>query len=240
VTMTDCQHVRQLLGVYVVGAIDPAERFVVDNHLAGCPDCREELAGLAGLPALLGRVPLEEAEQIAWIDSERPGAGERADVEPPEAEVLTPLLAKVAHRRRVSRWRSLAAVAAVVVIAAGAAIGAVRLASPPSAGSSSASSPALHWENVQATNALTHMAVKYAGMPGGTLAYVEVTGIPAGTTCQFWVIGKDGHRWPAGSWMVADEWKASSYPTVSAAPVHEVHGFQLTSGGRTLAQVRTS
>jgi anti-sigma factor RsiW len=245
VTMTDCQHVRQLLGVYVVGAIDPAERFIVDNHLSGCPDCREELAGLAGLPALLGRVPLEEAEQITRIDSERPGAGERADAEPPEAEILTPLLAKVAHRRQVSRWRALVSVAAVAVIAAGAAIGAVRLASSPSASSPSASSPsasspALHWENVQATNALTHMAVRYAGTPGGTLAYVEVTGIPAGTTCQFWVIGKDGHRWPAGSWTVAHEWRASSYPTVSAAPVHEVHGFQITSGGRTLAQVRAS
>jgi len=240
VTMTDCQHVRQLLGVYVVGAIDPAERFVVDNHLAACPDCREELAGLAGLPALLGRVPLEEAEQITRFDSERAGAGEHVDAEPPEAEVLTPLLAKVAHRRRVSRWRTLVSVAAVAVIAAGAALGAIRLANPPSSSSPPVSSPALHWENVQTTNALTHMDVRYAGMAGGIRAYVKVSGIPAGTTCQFWVIGKNGQRWPAGSWIVTDEWRASSYPTVAAAPVHEVHGFQLTSDGRTLAQVRTS
>lgn len=234
-SMTDCQQVRQLLGVYVVGAIDPAERFVVDNHLAGCPDCREELAGLAGLPALLGRVPLEEAEQITGFDSERSGAGERADAEPPEAEILTPLLAKVAHRRRVSRWRSLVSVAAVAIIAAGAAIGAVRLANPPSATVS-----ALHWENVQTTIGRVQMDVKYAGVPGGTRLDVQVYGIPAGTTCQFWVIGDDGQRWSAGSWTVTDEWKTSSYPTVSAAPVHELRGFQLTSGSRTLAQVRAS
>jgi len=237
---TDCQQVRQSLGVYVVGAIDPAERFVIDNHLAGCPDCREELAGLAGLPALLGRVPFEEAEQIARFDSERAGAAEHRDAEPPEAEVLTPLLAKVAHRRRVNRWRSLVSVAAVAVIAAGAAIGAIRLASPPSASSPFAGSPALHWENVQTTNALAHMDVRYAGMPGGMRLYVKVTGIPVGTTCQFWVIGDDGQRWPAGSWTVTNEWKASSYPTVSAATVHEVHGFQLVSGGKTLAHVRAS
>lgn len=233
--MTECQHVRQSLGVYVVGAIDPAERSVVDKHLAGCPDCREELAGLAGLPALLGRVPFQEAEQITRFDSERAEAGEHLDAEPAEADVLTPLLAKVAHRRRVSRWRSLASVAAVAVIAAGAAIGAIRLANPPAASSS-----ALHWENVQTANPLTNMDVRYAGFPGGVRLEVKVTGIPVGTTCKFWVIGEDGQRWSAGSWTVTDEWKPSSYPTVSAAPFHEVSSFQITSGGRTLAQVRAS
>ena len=58
---TECAHVRQALGVYVVGAIDPAERVCVDQHLAACPRCRAEVAGLAGLPALLGKVTLEEA-----------------------------------------------------------------------------------------------------------------------------------------------------------------------------------
>src|ERR1022692_2946433 len=56
-----CRDIRQALGVYVVGAIDPAERAAVDSHLSSCLDCREELAGLAGLPALLGRVPASEA-----------------------------------------------------------------------------------------------------------------------------------------------------------------------------------
>jgi anti-sigma factor RsiW len=233
--LTECQHVRQSLGVYVVGAIDPAERSVVDKHLAACPDCREELAGLAGLPALLGRVPFQEAEQITRFDSERAEAGEQLDAEPAEADVLTPLLAKVAHRRRVSRWRSLVSVAAVAVIAAGAAIGAIRLANPPAASSS-----ALHWENVQSANALANMDVRYAGFPGGVRLEVKVTGIPAGTTCKFWVIGEDGQRWSAGSWTVTDEWKASSYPTVSAAPFNEVSSFQITSGGRTLAQVPAS
>lgn len=233
-SMTDCQHVRQLLGVYVVGAIDPAERFVVDNHLAVCPECREELAGIAGLPALLGRVPLEEAGHIARFDSERAVAGEDRDAEPPEAEVLTPLLARVAHRRRVSRWRNLVSVAAVAIIAAGAAVGVIQLANP------SAGPSALHWENVQTTNALMHMDVKYAGIAGGTRLDVRVSGIPVGTTCQLWVIGADGQRFAAGSWMVTHEWKGSWYPTVSAALVHDVRSFQLMSDGRMLAQVRAS
>ena len=43
-----CHDMRQSLGVYIVGALDPSERMLVDLHLAGCQECREELAGLAG------------------------------------------------------------------------------------------------------------------------------------------------------------------------------------------------
>ena len=43
----DCADARASLGVYVLGAIDPAERSLVDAHLLTCEDCRDELAGLA-------------------------------------------------------------------------------------------------------------------------------------------------------------------------------------------------
>ena len=84
------------------------------------------------------------------------------------------------------------------------------------------------------------MDVRYAGMAGGIRLDVRVSGIPVGTTCQLWVIGEDGQRFAAGSWTVTDEWNASPYPTVSAAPVHDVRGFQIVSGGRTIAQARAS
>ena len=69
----DCAEVRLSLGVYVLGAIDPAERAQVDSHLASCRDCRDELAGLAGLPALLARVAVEEAIALAETDGPRSG-----------------------------------------------------------------------------------------------------------------------------------------------------------------------
>ena len=46
----DCTDARLSLGVYVLGAIDPAERALVDAHLLTCRDCRDELAG-PGRPA---------------------------------------------------------------------------------------------------------------------------------------------------------------------------------------------
>jgi anti-sigma factor RsiW len=64
----DCAQARHELGVYVLGAIGPAGRARVDQHLAACPRCREELAGLAGLPGLLRRVPPDVAMQ-AWTDA---------------------------------------------------------------------------------------------------------------------------------------------------------------------------
>ncbi|TMR27560.1 anti-sigma factor family protein, partial [Actinomadura geliboluensis] len=82
--MNDCTDVRTSLGVYVLGALDPGERSQVEGHLERCPACRDELAGLAGLPALLGRVEREQLEQLAG----------------PAPELLDGLLARAAERRR--------------------------------------------------------------------------------------------------------------------------------------------
>ena len=48
-----CAHVREELGGYVLGALEPAERDAVAAHLAGCPVCSAEHARLAALPAML-------------------------------------------------------------------------------------------------------------------------------------------------------------------------------------------
>src|SRR5579859_3982318 len=60
-----CAEARIALGVYVLGAIDPADRVLVDAHLATCDACQAELAELDGLPALLALVPAEEAIALA-------------------------------------------------------------------------------------------------------------------------------------------------------------------------------
>src|SRR5258707_12162685 len=65
-----CAAIRPALGVYVLGAAEPAERALVRLHLARCGDCREELAGLAGLPGLLRRVPVAEAEKLFAAEPE--------------------------------------------------------------------------------------------------------------------------------------------------------------------------
>ena len=43
-------------GAYVLGALAPTERAAYERHLAGCVECRDEVAELAVLPGLLGRL----------------------------------------------------------------------------------------------------------------------------------------------------------------------------------------
>jgi anti-sigma-K factor RskA len=225
--LTGCLHVRHTLGVYVLGAIDPAERAAVDAHLAGCSECREELAGLAGLPALLGRVPFGEAERISGSYSERTMPAEQAD-----EVTLAPVLAKVARQRRVRRWRGLAAAAAVVLAASTAATVSMHAADAPAA---------VHWHSDQMTDSATHirLAVRYAPQPGGTKLEAQVTGIPKGTTCEFWVTGPGDERWPAGSWTVADTWQGVWYQGSSSVPFEWVRGFEITSGKTVLAMLKS-
>src|SRR3989442_11885828 len=116
--MAGCREIKQALGVYVLGAIDPAERARVDEHLATCVECREELASLAGLPAMLRKVPVAEAERLAAAEQDPGLTGV------PSPPMLTSLVARTANVRRIRRWRGLAAAAAValVAVAGGAAV----------------------------------------------------------------------------------------------------------------------
>ncbi len=67
-----CAGIRSQLGVYLTGAIAPADRATVVRHLNACEDCRAELAGLAGLPGLLRRPAAAQAVTLATEDEDPP------------------------------------------------------------------------------------------------------------------------------------------------------------------------
>jgi hypothetical protein len=48
------------LGVYLLGALDPAERYAFESHLSYCDICRGELVRLAPLPGLLNQITPED------------------------------------------------------------------------------------------------------------------------------------------------------------------------------------
>jgi len=45
-TILSCQAIEKLLQLYLDGELSPAERTVVEHHVAGCPACRHAFVGL--------------------------------------------------------------------------------------------------------------------------------------------------------------------------------------------------
>ncbi|HEY3505722.1 MAG TPA: zf-HC2 domain-containing protein [Actinocatenispora sp.] len=62
---TDEPHVRLSLGLYLLGAVDAAERATIERHLAGCDACRAESEELAGTVAAVALIPDEDRQAIA-------------------------------------------------------------------------------------------------------------------------------------------------------------------------------
>ena len=220
----DCAQVRHELGVYVLGAIEPAERAQVDQHLAVCPRCREELAGLAGLPGLLRRVPPDVAMR-AWADDtsgSRPGP---------------PLDRLIGRMSRIRRRRRLTAAAAALVIGLSAATG-LQVLHARLASSSAAVAPRWIETNTgdsPATGAWA--AVRYAAQPWGAELEVRVTGILAGTRCQLRVTNAQGQDIAAGGWTIAAGSQHTWYPASVPWPTSSLRGFDITAGGQTLVTV---
>jgi anti-sigma factor RsiW len=229
----DCTEARPSLGVYVLGAIDPAERGLVDAHLATCRDCRDELAGLAGLPALLARVNPDEVSRICADDTVRTVTDDQ-----PPAELLGTVRDLAEARRRRSRWRFISAAAAVVAIAAGLFGGLTSIGTttrtmvvPQASG--------MHWENVQATSKITgaSASIAYSRQPWGYELQTLVEGIPVGTTCQEYAVHPDGTRTQVAGWTVAGDEGRAWYWGSMARTAKAINAFQITAGSRVLVTV---
>ncbi len=196
-TADGCAEVRLSLGAYVLGALDPADRSRVDAHLAGCADCRDELASFAALPGLLGRVSRAEIES------------EPVDPGPQLLERL--LSAAAAERRHDRRRRILTSVAAAVIVLAaiGVSIGFGVTHDRHSTTSTTATAPPAPSpagaQIFTATNPQTGVQATVTEVKKGWGASVEVSVVGvtadlAGESCQLIAVGPDGKTDVAASW----------------------------------------
>lgn len=234
----ECPDARISLGVYVLGAIDPADRALVDAHLATCRECRDELAGLAGLPALLARVSKEEAIGLADTNGDTDGDadGDAKDPSPlravePPPELLTTVLDLTAARRRRRRWRDASIAAAAAAIAAVGVLGALQLGSSPAQNLSYG--PQIGQpETVTGQSGSMTATVTYTLMGWGTQFDTKVTGIPSGTNCQLMVIEKDGKHVVVSNWVTDENEGSIGYPGSSALTTADIASFEVTVGTR--------
>jgi predicted anti-sigma-YlaC factor YlaD len=191
------------LGARVVGALDAAERADVDAHLAGCSACREELAKLAPLPAVLGRIEEADALSAGQVRVE-PGMVERT-------------LAELRRRRRQRqfRWRMAAVAAGVAIAAAGAGAG--------SAVALHLSGPATHTgvtAQVSGTGVVggARASAVLLAEPWGTSIDLTVSGVTPGEHCQLVARSTTGAEEVAGSWEVSYAGQASIDGATSFVP----------------------
>jgi anti-sigma factor RsiW len=99
---------------YVLGALSAAERREFEAHLAGCPSCREAVAELSGIPALLSQ--LNRGDVLAIDESSR--------APQMSSQLLPSLLETVRWRRRRARITTwVASAAAAIVLGVGVLVG---------------------------------------------------------------------------------------------------------------------
>jgi hypothetical protein len=226
----NCPQARISLGVYVLGALEPAERAAVDAHLATCEGCRAELADIEGLPAMLASLSTEGVVAL--------GDGWPQERATPPGSPGTPTPSGAAERpgdlsaaRRLKTFRAtLLSVAAVVVIGLGAVSVGIYEGQPdagPYAG------PALGpWQSAQASNtAGMHAIVRYRPMGWGTQVAVQVTGIPLHTPCAIEAYERNGTTIVDGSWITDSNEGRVWYPASAAVSKDTVTKFVITAPG---------
>jgi len=213
---------------YVLGSLSSAERREYEAHLNSCALCRIAVSELSGMPALLAQLDGASPETVNKAhDDDQP--------EPPSpgVEVLTSLMANVSRRRRQSRWRTSAMLAAAAVLAVG-----LVLALWPGVlgqtGPSQAAGPTLTMTQVAPSH--LHASVTLSSYAWGTRVDMACTygdwsnrdaGAPADRLAMV-VVGRNGSRDELATWMGLPG--ATALPSGNTpTPIDEIGAVQLVS-----------
>jgi anti-sigma factor RsiW len=205
---------QMLLGAYVLGGLDAADRRRLEEHLPGCAACTAQLSRFAGVPGLLRLSP--------------------ACVEPAAApeESLPRLIAaararRAAHQRR--RW--MLAAAAVVTVLAGV-TGGVLLADrdtgpAPTAVVSTFGEGRVAGEAVLEPRAWgTQVRLNLNYPPYGKQPYTA------------WAVANDGHQEQAGAWTVPPNGQCSVTAATSIQRDRLDHIEVRTADGKAVLRTR--
>ncbi len=177
------------LGVYVLGALDDAERDGLEGHLRRCAGCTAEHAELAALPAMLATLSLDEAQGNSPTLAPEPG-GYQALVARASEDTGHRRQAPARPARPARQARRRLAAAAAVLALAGTGVGVA---------SWQAGRP--RTESYAASVGPVNMRVAVTSQTRGTGLDVTVTGLPAGESCRLVAVSVDGSRQVAVSWQ---------------------------------------
>ncbi|MEO3753282.1 zf-HC2 domain-containing protein [Streptomyces sp. B6B3] len=213
-----------LLGAYVLGGLDAADRRRVEAHLAGCAACRDELADAEPLHDLLRSLPPEAAGRAP---ASRPEATPGLD------SLLHTLRAEKVRARR--RGRQLMASAAAVVLLALGGLGVTLLRDAETPGGTP-SGPSVSF--VAGGETATSGRAVLTGKPWGTEVDVQLADLPAGGPFVLEVTGIDGAVERAATWSETAAAEASLVGASSLRPSDIEVMRVVDHEGRTVATAR--
>jgi len=215
---------------YVLGSLSSVDRHEFEAHMADCPSCREAVAQLSGMPALLSRLDrnevaaINESDHTSWVQEMS------AD--------LPSLLATVRWRRRRTRLVTWTAAAAAAVVLAISVLVGVAGRSPTST-PPQASASALPMAQVGTT--LLASTVSLSSQQWGThiaLKFVCTAPVDAHhDTVALVVVGRDGSQSRLATWVAIPGHTATPTGSIST-PVDQIAAVQvvLADNGRVMLQ----
>jgi hypothetical protein len=211
---------HQPLGAYLLGGLDAADREAFEAHLEHCGACREELANLERLPALLDVLPVPDAVALTVVSSLAAA---------PDAPAPVPLLAKLARRRRTSRrrWTAFVGAVAAVCLALGIVAGPL-LARPPQPDAT---------YSVQSGGGL-QFSIDLARKTWGTELAVNGSSLPQDGTLSLWVRDRAGGEDRACAWTATPSGRVK---VTGATPIQlgSISSVELRDGTQSAVAVIT-
>ena len=179
------EKLRELLGAFVLGGLDPEEHRAFSRHLRTCPECQREAGQLSGLPALLELArPAGQTSAVFATDDDLP---------PPAS-----LTERIQRDRRRRRFVSvgLAAAAAVVFLVVGFVTRPLLVDDSPPA----STSPGTTVAAVGVGSSPVQGAVTVVSKQWGTQLELQAGQLPTTGTMAMWVVHSDGHAYRVATW----------------------------------------
>jgi hypothetical protein len=180
------RELHELLGAYVLGGLDDADKARFEDHLQQCGRCRDELAELETLPGLLAAVPVPDAVALAIPAARSPNAADTS------SSVPQPVLDELAARRRTSRRRLAAFVGAIAAACLALGFAAAPLLAPADTPDASYS--------VEADSGI-EVTVGMVKKTWGTELAVDGRSLPNKGKLSLWVKDRAGTEDRACAWM---------------------------------------